>query len=122
MHSVVGKGRIARWLAFVALALQLVLSFGHVHLDGARHSYPVAANAAAGGAASPLPDPLRSDDGDDYCAVCATIFLASNSFVPQAPVLPAPPAARAVDHGERAIVFLTTERRTPFRSRAPPAA
>ena len=36
------------------------------------------------------PSPTRhpTNDADDYCAICATIHLASTSFLPDAPQLP----------------------------------
>jgi hypothetical protein len=123
MRSVVGKGRFASWLALAALALQLVLSFGHVHPDGVHRAYDVAAGAASNAqAAQPLPVQQPGDDGDDYCAICATIYLAANSFVPQAPPLPVPFVSQSIEHCDRVAVVFIAPRRTPFQSRAPPLA
>ena len=33
--------RFGSWLALAALALQLVLSFGHIHLDGVHRAHPL---------------------------------------------------------------------------------
>jgi hypothetical protein len=109
------NGRCGSSLALAALALQFVLSFGHVHLDAATRS-PV---AGAPGAPS-LPD--QQGGGDDYCAVCATIQLAANAFVPQAPQLAVPLAAQTIEHVDRVAVILVAPRHAPFQPRAPPLA
>ena len=107
------------WLALAALALQLVLSFGHVHLDAVSRPPVVGAVAGVPGAPS-LPDQHRG--GDDYCSVCAVIQLAANAFVPQAPQLAVPLVSRAIEHVDHVAVIFITSRRTPFQPRAPPLA
>ena len=115
------NGRVGAWLALAALALQIVVSFGHVHLNGAPHSAIVGAMARAPG--SPLvPDQPPAGDPDDYCAICATIYLAANSFVPLAPQLAVPFASRPVEHVDHVTNALILPRRAPFQSRAPPLA
>lgn len=114
-----------RWgghLALAALALQFVLSFGHIHLDGVHRAYPATAATAANAQAPAFPAPQPGNDGDDYCAVCASIYLAASSFVPQAPQLPVPAVSQTVEHGDHATVLCVIPRRTPFQSRAPPLA
>jgi hypothetical protein len=112
------------WLALAALALQLVLSFGHVHLDGASRSSIVGVVAGGPGApASPsVPDQQPGGDPDDYCAICATIYLAANAFVPSPPRLAVPFVSRAIEHVDRVTIALILPRRAPFQSRAPPLA
>jgi hypothetical protein len=108
-------------LALAALALQIVLSFGHVHVDGVRRSDTNSVVAGSGTqAAKSTPAPQSGDDEDDYCAICATIYLAANSFVPQAPALPVPLVSQVVEHFDRAAVIFVLPRRAPFQSRAPP--
>ncbi len=115
--------RFASWLALAALALQLAVSFGHVHLDGVHRSYPVVALNGSGAQASQLPAPQPGNDADDdYCAICATIFLAANSFLPPAPQLPVPFVSRPIEHFARVAVDFIVPRRAPFQSRAPPLA
>ena len=83
--------RFGSWLALAALALQLAVSFGHVHLDGVHRTYPALALSGSGAQASQLPAPQPGNDADDdYCAICATIFLAATTFLPPAPQLPVP--------------------------------
>jgi hypothetical protein len=81
--------RYCGYLSLAALALQIVLSFGHVHLGVARASFV----ATASGMAAPAPQPLPTQPADHIigcCAICAALNLAANSFVPSAPQLAAP--------------------------------
>ncbi len=113
--------RFGSCLALAALALQLVLSFGHVHLHGVRH--PALAVSGSAAQASPLGAPQPGNDADDdYCAICATIFLAANSFLPPAPQLPVPSASQTIERFDRVPVVFIASRRAPFQSRAPPLA
>ena len=115
--------RVGSWLALSALALQLVVSFGHVHLDGVNRIYPAQAVSGSGAQSSQLPAPQPGKDADDdYCAICATIFLAANSFLPPAPQLPVPFVSRPIEHFARGAVDFIVPRRAPFQSRAPPLA
>jgi len=109
------------WLALAALALQLVLSFGHIHFARLHHAAaPVAVAGAGGQGTQGAPAPHPGNDADDYCAICATIYLTATSFVPQPPQLPAPFASQPVEH-RFAVVFPADEStRVAFRSRAPP--
>jgi hypothetical protein len=115
--------RLGSWLALVALALQMVVSFGHFHRDGVHHTYPAPAVSGSGAQASQLPAPHAGNDGDDdYCAICATIYLAATSFLPPAPELPVPLVSQAIEHFDRVAALLIAPRRAPFQSRAPPLA
>jgi len=99
-------------LAIMAIALQLVLSFGHIH------PLPYAGTVASTPGDSAPDMPAAGDD----CAICANIAafaaldLPGRTFIPlptaKAVVLASDSVARAVD--------LTPIRH--FSSRAPPAA
>lgn len=117
--------RHGAYLALLALALQIVLSFGHVDLGGIVGSthLTLAGKQNTAVAQAPQPGPAQtSGDDDGYCPICASIFLVSNSFVSEPPKLPVP------DGFERTILAISVDRgiSTPrsivFRSRAPPAA
>jgi len=112
------NGRFGASLALAALVLQLALSFGHVHLDTTSRS-PTIGIAGAPSAPS-LPD--HQGTGDDYCAVCAAIQLASNAFVSQVPQLAVPVVTQAIDHVDHVAVILIAPRRVLFQPRAPPLA
>jgi hypothetical protein len=105
------------------MAVQLVLSFGHIHLDGLRHGPPpvmALANAASAPQQSPTQHPAT--DTDNYCAICAIIHLAGNSFLPDAPQLSLPPVSQAIAHFDRLALVFVAPQRSPFQSRAPPLA
>jgi hypothetical protein len=108
-------------LALIALALQIAIAFGHVHLHGLRgSSHPIAA-AQASLAHPPLQAPAQTpSDDDDYCAICASIFLASSAFAPAPPQLLLPTNFQRVEHGFSAAGPLIESLRLAFRSRAPP--
>jgi hypothetical protein len=91
------RGRVT-WLALFALACQLVLTFGHIHL-GKVSVAPIAVAANAGlvvsadedSAALTRAPPLNySTAGDDSCALCASINLAASLVVPTAPTVVLP--------------------------------
>jgi hypothetical protein len=105
------------------LALQFILSFGHVHLDGLSVGSATVTVAAANVPSSP-PSPAQhpANDADDYCAICATIHLASTSFLPDAPQLPAQLVSQTIEHFHRVAFVAVARQRTPFQSRAPPLA
>jgi len=121
MRWVRRRRRFGAYSALAALALQLALSFGHVHLDALRHGGSAHAIAAASGQGSqkaPSAPPHR--DADDYCAICAVIHLAASSFVPQPPQLPLPVAEERIEHRFAIVFAAPNPPRVAFRSRAPP--
>ena len=116
------RQRCGSWLALAAMTLQLVLSFGHVHLE--KLAGPAIASMAASKAPSPQQNPIQhpANEADYYCAICATIHLASSSFLPDASLLPVPHASRTIEHfGHFNFIFVSPQR-AAFQSRAPPLA
>src|SRR5690349_8156323 len=73
-------------LALVALAVQLVLSFAHVHVADIGRGQSVAASLPSGAGGPPAP---KSDGPvDPGCAICGLIQLAATGTPSAAPVLP----------------------------------
>jgi hypothetical protein len=109
-------------LALIALALQIVFTFGHVHLHGLGGSshIAIAGQVSLPHAPPKVPAPIPDDDG--YCAVCASIFLASTAFAPAPPQLPLTANFERVEHPFSVTAALTARPHLAFRSRAPPAA
>jgi hypothetical protein len=108
-------------LALIALALQIVLAFGHVHLHAAAQN-PHARSAqrvALADTKSRAPAQIPADN-DDYCAICASIFLASSAFAPAPPQLLVPANFQRIEHCFSVARPLTHSPRLAFRSRAPP--
>jgi len=124
MRSLFFQRGFGTWGALFALALQMAVSFGHVHLDGIHGAYPQTKITGFKAQVQPLPAQQPGDnDEDGYCTICATIFLVANSFVPQPPALPAQFASHAIEHIDRAPTAITVAaQRQPFQSRAPPRA
>ncbi len=111
------------WLALAAMTLQLVLSFGHVHLEKfAAGSAIVSLAAFKAPSSQQNPAQHPANEADDYCAICANIHLASSSFLPSAPLLPVPFAFRTIEHFGNIAFISVSPQRAAFQSRAPPLA
>jgi Protein of unknown function (DUF2946) len=91
------RGKVA-WLALFALACQLALSLGHLHL-GKISIAPIAEATIAtligntgndSAAPQPAPPPNHPTTGGDFCALCASINLAASLVVPTAPTVVPP--------------------------------
>jgi hypothetical protein len=111
------------WLAFFALACQLVLAFGHVH--GGKN-YPLVWTVAAdsGSASLTVPSSHKHPTGlaDDFCAICASISLASTLVIPTSPAV-VPPNSFVQDLSwSFAAVELASIDHLLFNARAPPHA
>ena len=117
------KRRWGTWLALAAMALQLVLSFGHIHLEKLATDSAIASIAAAK-APSPQHNPSQhpASEADDYCAICAAVHLTASSFLPDAPLLPVPFACRTIEHFGYYNSTFVSPQRAAFQSRAPPLA
>ncbi len=108
--------------ALVALALQVALTFGHVHLRApSGDSHAIAEQIRLAHTTPQMPAQHRGDD-DDYCAICASIFLASSAFAPAPPQLLVPVNFAPVEHSFGSVQALSESLRLAFRSRAPPVA
>lgn len=117
--------RRGAYFALAALLLQIVISFGHVDLDGAVAGEHLAIGAAhkivVAAKASPQA-PAQNTDDDGYCPICASIFMVSTSFVSTPPALPVPDGFERIKHSVRISRGVSPPLRLAFRSRAPPAA
>ena len=119
MYWVRSNRRFGSWAALFALAIQLVLSFGHIHLEDFQGSSAAAASQAQ-------PNTPADDDGDrgfgphHFCAICAAVSLTASSVLP-AVELPATPVA----HCHKWVVDFRPVQVSygvlfPFQARAPP--
>jgi Protein of unknown function (DUF2946) len=129
------RARWGSWLALLALAFQLVVSFGHIHAHEieshiASHEIESDTHGAATDHAEPPGDaaPAHSHpDGDqsladDCCPICALIHLTRTLVPSDAPSLPLPGTVERLQL-EAAVEFdLTASDRALFRARAPPIA
>src|SRR5258708_15564677 len=80
------NGRGVAWLAFFALACQLWLSFGHVHVGKFSGGSAAWAAAEIGDAPADVApsSPQKNAAGlaGDFCAICANINLANTLVLP----------------------------------------
>ena len=119
------RGMVA-WLAFFALACQLLLSFGHVHVG--KFSGGSAAWAAAGSADAsadaPPSSPQQKPTGlaGDFCAICASIRLANALVLPILAVVLAPRLFAEILPWSMAASELGSLDLLPFSARGPPHA
>lgn len=105
-------------LALISLALQIALTSAHVHLRGLSVDAVRAHRVAVAQSSSPLP--AQNPDQDEYCAICASIFLASSVFAASPPPLLVPANFQPIEHSLIAASPLFEPVRLAFRSRAPP--
>ena len=114
--------RFGALLALFALALQLTLSFGHIHADDfAPPNTPAAATAAGHSGAGG--NPLNTDGDHDDCPICQSIFLLATLVMPLPPMVAVPldhAFTRVADFGPEYLAAAATPRL--FQARAPPQA
>jgi hypothetical protein len=114
-------------LALLALAVQIILSFGHVHYYGltpaSAKARPLAAAEASSTVAASKSAQLPPSDGsaDFDCPICALIQMASTSAPSVAPALPLPIVFGLFRPEASVEVALASSPHFLFRARAPPA-
>ena len=121
------RSRAGAYLALFALAFQLAVSFGHVHLE---RIAPLSAGASALAGAPPTADDRnapsnpagREDLADDRCPICTLIHLAGALVPAEMPSLPLPSVFGRLRLELAAEFDLTASRGALFRARAPPIA
>jgi hypothetical protein len=114
--------RFGSWCALLALATQLVLSFGHLHFASS------AAATALASAAEPLattpddpPTPSKHSRVADYCTICASLHLVGLLTAEPPSVTTLQPTSQA-RLTSRIAGPLQTYDGLPFNARAPPLA
>jgi hypothetical protein len=118
------RSKWCSYLALLALTLQLVLSFGHVHvspISGPSSAYPVTTAADVAKPAGSHQHHLPAH-ADDYCPLCALIHLAGTVLPSAPPALPVPPVSARSPHQIIVQFDLTAPPGALFQARAPPIA
>jgi DUF2946 family protein len=118
------RSRFGSYLALFALAFQLAVSFGHVHLDEiAPRSATAFASTQSGDEDNAPSSPTgREDVADDCCPICTLIHLAG-ALVPAAtPALPLPSMFGHLRLAAAIEFDLAASQTALFRARAPPIA
>ena len=112
--------RFGSWCALVALAVQLALSFGHLHIVGSAAAAALA-QAAESTSTSPETPANPAKHVADYCTICASIHLAALSNTEPSSVL-APQRSGAVRLTIGVEATPRAHHGLPFNARAPPLA
>jgi len=107
------------WLALAAVAMQLVLSYGHIHsvLPGRGHSGGIVQLLQPDQGSNPSP---ASDAADKACEICAVMALAGTLVLPEPSALPEPAFAGLVTATPERATALSTAQYVLYRTRAPP--
>jgi hypothetical protein len=115
------------WCALFALAVQLTVSFGHVHssdlglksgaprISASSNESPIAGNIGRAPSEQDVPDV-------DYCAICAVINLAGSVAPPVPPAVPAPVFITRIVTWTSADTPLLARPQRYAQARAPPHA
>ncbi|MGZ3325811.1 MAG: DUF2946 family protein [Xanthobacteraceae bacterium] len=126
MHWFRSRSRWGSYLALFALAFQLALTFGHVHLDS--FTPPSAGKLALGSAnasndvrTAPA-DPTKPEHrADDRCPICTLIHLAG-ALTAEPPSLPLPHVSGRLATKTAVTFDFSEPQRALFAARAPPIA
>jgi hypothetical protein len=114
------------WLAFFALACQLVLTFGHVHFAGGGVTSAALASPAhpvVDGASVPTGPAQQPPSGlaQDFCAVCNNIALVNTLILPASPDSCSPVLIAAGLRRPPAAARPASHNHFHFSARGPPA-
>ncbi|SRR5579883_791270 len=114
--------RHGSWLALVAIAINIALSFGHVHVAGQVSDRGLI--AAAIGAIDHGKAPAHPDGpfGDDLCPICIATSAIANAIASTPPAIPLQLNATVVDRPITIVRIAVTLPRAPFQSRGPPVS
>ena len=121
------RSKWGSYLALFALAVQLALTFGHVHLDraapiSADRSTVATADASNAEQVKPTDPADRHDRADDRCPICTLIHLAGALVLAEPPSLPLPDMSVRVPSEPPLAFDFPSPHRAPFAARAPPTA
>jgi hypothetical protein len=112
-------------LALVALAINLALSFGHVHTVAGQHSDAGLISlitAAPTGNSDHSHDGDRQGHPDDLCPICMARAAMNNAVAPTPPALPVQFASVSIERSSVLTAALVEPRRHAFNSRGPPVS
>lgn len=116
--------RLGSWCGLLAIAIQIVFSFGHLHRTGGLRPGPPQAAAGIYTQTTVEPgDPASQPIGlpFEYCAICVVIKIGASTVPAEAPASGAPVVAskaRFAPHAEAAAWVLA---HLLFQARAPPS-
>jgi len=119
--------RYGSWCALLAVAIQIIVSFGHAHrIDGFRQGglVPHAALRIHGQAALDPGDQTPKPIGLalDYCAICVVIKMGAATMPAEAPASGVPVVVSQIQFSSHADAATWTFGHLLFQARAPPSA
>jgi len=111
------------WVALVALLVQFVISFAHIHRDDL---IPVGVDSAPNASRlnPTLPDNSRSPAparDHDFCTICASMALVGSVVLPLPPTVVIGTAPSRIGLIERPVILASTGHHRHFQARGPPA-
>jgi hypothetical protein len=116
--------RRGSWFALVALAINLGLSFGHIHAIGVRDFQHRFASIAA--IASPddgqAPGHHEGDQADLLCPICMAASAIGHALASAQPALPLTVAESPIDPTIEQDLAVPQPPRAAFQSRGPPVS
>jgi len=112
--------RHGSWLALIALAINLALSFGHVHVTEGQHSGRHVLAAAIPPHGGQTKGHSGQGDADDLCPICMAATAIANGLAPAPPALPLRLAYVTIDRATMPVAVVVDQQRVPFQSRGPP--
>lgn len=121
----IGRGSLRRapqWLALLAMLVQFVASYGHIHpqdFRGILHGHGALVVTAPNGTGSGLGDGLAADTD---CPICATISMLGSSALPDGVRLPMPSSHVSSLLIAFDALHLTSPPHLLFETRGPPLA
>jgi hypothetical protein len=115
--------RQGSWLALIALAINLGLSFGHFHaIDGKASGRGIAAVAASIASPNDGQKQGNPDDGhaDYLCPICMAATAMASAVASTPPALPLEFANVTIDRTIVSVLVLVEPPRGAFQPRGPP--
>jgi hypothetical protein len=112
--------RQGAWLALIALAINLGLSFGHFHaIDGRGSGRGIAAVAAASDHGH-KPGQTSHGEADDLCPICMAATSMASALAAAPPAPPPTFAHVTIDRMIEPVFALVEPPAAAFQSRGPP--
>jgi len=113
--------RFGAWCALVAIALQVILSFGHAHrIEGFRPGAQAAVHTQTTVERSD-PASMPASLAFEYCAICAVVQMGASAVPPEAPASGAPINAGKVRFPPYVEALAGALEHRLFQARAPPS-
>ena len=114
--------RQGTWLALIALAINLGLSFGHFHaIDGKASGRGIVAAASVASSDDGQKQGTPGDSHADYlCPICMAATAMANALVSTPPALPVEFAIVSIDRTIEPVLLLVELPRAAFQPRGPP--